>query len=134
MLPGLLDPFWAGLLAKMLATAAIAVAVSALVERVGPFLGAMIATLRRHDRHPADLSWARLGLRGHGSRSSLSGGQRAHGPARVRRHRGLRGCVRSTGPALSHLDQRRWGAGSLASHHNLDYARTVEHWRRAGPA
>src|SRR3954447_21459478 len=45
MLPGLLDPFWAGLLAKMLATAAIVVAVSALVERVGPFLGAMIATL-----------------------------------------------------------------------------------------
>src|SRR5215203_4731784 len=45
MLPGLLDPFWAGLLAKMLATATIVVAVSALVERVGPFLGAMIATL-----------------------------------------------------------------------------------------
>src|SRR3954449_10042245 len=45
MLPGLSDPFWAGLLAKMLATAAIVVAVSALVERVGPFLGAMIATL-----------------------------------------------------------------------------------------
>src|SRR3954449_9971145 len=45
MLPGLLDPFWAGLLAKMLATAEIVVAVSAVVERVGPFLGAMIATL-----------------------------------------------------------------------------------------
>ena len=45
MLPGLSDPFWVGLLAKMLATAAIVVAVSALVERVGPFLGAMIATL-----------------------------------------------------------------------------------------
>ena len=30
MLPGLWDPFWAGLLAKMLATAAIVVAVSAL--------------------------------------------------------------------------------------------------------
>ena len=45
MLPGLSDPFWVGLLVKMLATAAIVVAVSALVERVGPFLGAMIATL-----------------------------------------------------------------------------------------
>ena len=45
MLPGLSDPFWVGLLARMLATAAIVVAVSALVERVGPFLGAMIATL-----------------------------------------------------------------------------------------
>jgi hypothetical protein len=45
MLPGLSDPFWVSLLAKMLATAAIVVAVSALVERVGPFLGAMIATL-----------------------------------------------------------------------------------------
>jgi hypothetical protein len=37
MLPGLSDPFWVGLLAKVLATAAIVVAVSALVERVGPF-------------------------------------------------------------------------------------------------
>jgi hypothetical protein len=45
MLPGLSDPFWVGLLAKMLATAAIVVAVSALVERAGSFLGAMIATL-----------------------------------------------------------------------------------------
>src|SRR5215213_4445361 len=45
MLPGLLDPFWAGLLYKMLATAALVVAVSMLVERVGPFLGAMVATL-----------------------------------------------------------------------------------------
>jgi len=45
MLPGLSDPFWVGLLAKMLATAAIVVAVSALVVRVGSFLGAMIATL-----------------------------------------------------------------------------------------
>jgi len=45
MLPGLSDPFWVGLLAKMLTTAAVVVAVSMLVERVGPFLGAMIATL-----------------------------------------------------------------------------------------
>src|SRR3954470_11439885 len=45
MLPELSDPLWVGLLAKMLATAAIVVAVSALVERVGPFLGAMVATL-----------------------------------------------------------------------------------------
>src|SRR3954464_14341583 len=45
MLPGLSDPFWVGLLAKMLATAPIVVVVSRLVERVGPFLGAMIATL-----------------------------------------------------------------------------------------
>lgn len=35
MLPGLWDPFWVTLLSKMLATAATAVAVSMLVERVG---------------------------------------------------------------------------------------------------
>src|SRR3954463_12084945 len=45
MLPGLSDPFWVTLLFKMLATAALVVAVSMLVERVGPFLGAMVATL-----------------------------------------------------------------------------------------
>jgi hypothetical protein len=45
MLPGLSDPFWVGLLAKMLATAAIVVAVPGLVERAGSFPGAMIATL-----------------------------------------------------------------------------------------
>ena len=45
MLSGLSDPFWVSLLAKMLATAAIVVAVSALVERAGSFVGAMIATL-----------------------------------------------------------------------------------------
>ena len=42
MLPGLSDPFWVGLLAKMLTTAAVVVAVSMLVEHVGPFLGAMM--------------------------------------------------------------------------------------------
>src|SRR6185312_4450144 len=45
MLPGPLDPFWITLRYKMLATAALVVSVSMLVERVGPFLGAMIATL-----------------------------------------------------------------------------------------
>jgi hypothetical protein len=45
MLTQLTAPFWASLLAKMLATAALVVGVSALVERVGPFLGAMAATL-----------------------------------------------------------------------------------------
>ena len=45
MLPGLSDPFWVTLLYKMLATAGLVVAVSMLVERVGPFLGAMVATL-----------------------------------------------------------------------------------------
>ncbi len=38
MLPGLSDPFWVTLFHKMLATAALVVAVSMLVERVGPFL------------------------------------------------------------------------------------------------
>jgi uncharacterized membrane protein (GlpM family) len=45
MLPGPSDPFWITLLYKMLATAALVVSVSMLVERVGPFLGAMVATL-----------------------------------------------------------------------------------------
>ena len=45
MITGLSAPFWASLLAKMIATAGIVVAVSTVVERVGPFLGAMIATL-----------------------------------------------------------------------------------------
>src|SRR4051812_50061758 len=45
MLPAPSDPFWVTLLYKMLATAALVVSVSMLVERVGPFLGAMVATL-----------------------------------------------------------------------------------------
>jgi len=45
MLPAPSDPFWVTLLYKMLATAALVVSVSMLVERIGPFLGAMVATL-----------------------------------------------------------------------------------------
>ena len=37
--------FWAALLAKMLASAAIVVLASLAVERAGPLVGAMIATL-----------------------------------------------------------------------------------------
>jgi hypothetical protein len=39
------DPFWLTLLAKMLASAALVVGASLLVERAGPLVGAMIATL-----------------------------------------------------------------------------------------
>ena len=86
------------------------------------------------DRHPADFSWARIGLRCHGPRSSISGSQRAHGLAGFRRHRGFRGRVRPARPALSHPDQRGWGPGSVASRHDPDHARTVERRRRAGPS
>ncbi len=41
----MLDPFWLGLAVKMMATAAIVVTVSLIVERSSPFVGAMIATL-----------------------------------------------------------------------------------------
>jgi hypothetical protein len=40
-----IDPFWLTLLVKMLASAALVVGVSLIVERAGPLLGAMIATL-----------------------------------------------------------------------------------------
>jgi uncharacterized membrane protein (GlpM family) len=40
-----MDPFWASLLAKMIASAAVVVAASFVVERAGPFLGAMVAML-----------------------------------------------------------------------------------------
>ncbi len=39
------DPFWILLAAKMTTTAIIVVAASKVVERLGPFLGAMVATL-----------------------------------------------------------------------------------------
>jgi hypothetical protein len=39
------DPFWLSLLVKMLASAALVVGASLLVERAGPLVGAMIATL-----------------------------------------------------------------------------------------
>ncbi len=39
------DPFLLGLALKMIASAAIVVAASLIVERTGPFMGAMIATL-----------------------------------------------------------------------------------------
>lgn len=39
------DPFWLSLAVKMLASAAVLVAASSAVERSGPFVGAMIATL-----------------------------------------------------------------------------------------
>src|SRR3954470_25083885 len=45
MLPAPPDPFWITLLYKMLATASLVASVSMLVERIGPFLGAMVATL-----------------------------------------------------------------------------------------
>jgi hypothetical protein len=41
----LIDSFWLGLATKMAASAVVVVAASRLVERAGPFLGAMIATL-----------------------------------------------------------------------------------------
>ena len=41
------DPFWILLAAKMTTTAIIVVAASKVVERLGPFLGAMVATLPR---------------------------------------------------------------------------------------
>src|SRR5215212_1822196 len=107
MLPGLSDPFWVGLLAKMLATAAIVVAVSALVERVGPFLGAMIATL------PISAGPALVFM-------AMDHGPAFWKPARAQacpRSPAPRscGCVRSTGPALPHPDQRGWGFGSVAA-------------------
>lgn len=40
-----LDPFWTVLLLRMLATAAVVVTVSLLVERLGPLVGALVATL-----------------------------------------------------------------------------------------
>lgn len=40
-----IDPFWFSLLAKMSVTAAIVVAASLVAERLGPFLGGMVATL-----------------------------------------------------------------------------------------
>ncbi len=40
-----MDPFWTVLLLRMLATAAVVVAVSLLVERSGPLVGALVATL-----------------------------------------------------------------------------------------
>jgi hypothetical protein len=39
------DPFWLTLLVKMLASAALVVGASLVVERAGPLTGAMIATL-----------------------------------------------------------------------------------------
>ena len=41
----MIDPFWLSLLVKMLASAALVVGASLLVERAGPLVGAMIATL-----------------------------------------------------------------------------------------
>ncbi|SCZ04940.1 hypothetical protein [Microvirga guangxiensis] len=41
----LIDPFLIGLAVKMLATAAVVVTASLIVERMGPFIGAMVATL-----------------------------------------------------------------------------------------
>lgn len=41
----MLDPFWWSLLAKMVASACVVVVASALVERSGPLIGALIATL-----------------------------------------------------------------------------------------
>ena len=41
----MLDSFWIMLVAKMTTTAIIVVAASKVVERVGPFIGAMVATL-----------------------------------------------------------------------------------------
>lgn len=41
----MLDSFWIMLAAKMTTTAIIVVAASKVVERVGPFIGAMVATL-----------------------------------------------------------------------------------------
>jgi uncharacterized membrane protein (GlpM family) len=41
----MIDPFWFSLAAKMMASAAVVVMASLVVERTGPFLGAMIATL-----------------------------------------------------------------------------------------
>ena len=41
----MIDPFWLTLLVKMLASAALIVCASLVVERAGPLLGAMIATL-----------------------------------------------------------------------------------------
>jgi hypothetical protein len=40
-----IDPFWLTLLVKMLASAALIICASLLVERAGPLVGAMIATL-----------------------------------------------------------------------------------------
>lgn len=40
-----MDPFWTVLLLRMLATAAVVVTVSLLVERMGPLVGALVATL-----------------------------------------------------------------------------------------
>jgi hypothetical protein len=40
-----IDPFWFSLLVKMLASAALVVGASLLVEKAGPLVGAMIATL-----------------------------------------------------------------------------------------
>jgi len=40
-----MDPFLVGLALKMVASAAVVVAASLIVERLGPFLGAMVATL-----------------------------------------------------------------------------------------
>jgi hypothetical protein len=40
-----IDPFWLTLLVKMLASAALIVCASLVVERAGPLVGAMIATL-----------------------------------------------------------------------------------------
>jgi hypothetical protein len=40
-----IDPFWTMLAAKMASTAAIVVVASMIVERSGPFIGAMVATL-----------------------------------------------------------------------------------------
>ncbi|MDE2361512.1 MAG: hypothetical protein KGM42_02445 [Hyphomicrobiales bacterium] len=41
----MIDPFWISLAAKMATTAVIVVAASMVVERSGPFIGAMVATL-----------------------------------------------------------------------------------------
>src|SRR4051812_49581812 len=40
-----MDPFWLALLAKMLTSAVVVVTASLVVERTGPFVGAMVATL-----------------------------------------------------------------------------------------
>jgi hypothetical protein len=39
------DDFWLSLAAKMIATGALVMAVALIVERIGPFAGAMVATL-----------------------------------------------------------------------------------------
>jgi hypothetical protein len=41
----MLDSFWLSLIAKMIASGALVIAVALIVERTGPFTGAMVATL-----------------------------------------------------------------------------------------